>query len=256
MVDIFRHIPILFGLVLKKSAIFKRWFCKICLVFVLTVNMWVIEILNLRKANVSIQPDVGFVPNLIVESGVLALNELEQILPLKVISNDHICAFDNVHLVSLVSPNIVYSEVVCVNNNADSPLLTPTDANALENLDSNGEKMDKIVLNFDSSSTHLISSSTGLNVSNEGFDVMGKIVASSSNPILNSDLPIEGMDVSNSVPIFGCIFSAGFDAWWLLGCSFSAGGDLGWLVVEALLLFQRSLFLGCSLAGLACLPFF
>lgn len=68
----------------------------------------------------------------VVEAGILALNDLEMVIvPFltmdsgKLILNDHIPAFDNVHLVSLFSPNIVHSEAVCINNNADSPFLIP-----------------------------------------------------------------------------------------------------------------------------------
>lgn len=133
----------------------------------------------------------------VVETITLALNRMKAYsVPVivgdstKVLLNDHISTFDNVHLVSLFSPNIVSPEVVCVNNNTDSPLLTPYNVNTLENLDSDGEKMDKTALNSDSYCTQLITYAPDLIMLSEGFDVVDKIVASNFNPLLNSDLPI------------------------------------------------------------------
>lgn len=67
--------------------------------------------------------------------------------------------------------------------------------------------MDNIAINSESYGTHLISSTVDLNLSNETFDVVGELVASSSNHSLNFDLSIEGMDVSNSVPIIDMLVS-------------------------------------------------
>ncbi|KAH0450678.1 hypothetical protein IEQ34_021370 [Dendrobium chrysotoxum] len=130
------HIPILFGMVLKILAIFKKWFWKFNLVFVLTIK-----------------PDVGSVPNVVVEFGVLALHELEMDISPIVVAG--ILALNDMKMdISLI---LIGDSIICVNNNANSFLLTPSDANSLENLDSDGDKMDKIALNFDSSCPHLIS---------------------------------------------------------------------------------------------------
>ncbi|KAH0433660.1 hypothetical protein IEQ34_026986 [Dendrobium chrysotoxum] len=216
--DIFRTYPDYVGLSLEKFGYIQKVvlegfysFCVHCKA-VGHKNFEYIKLYpQLRKADVtSNQPHIVYVPIPVVEFGVLALNDLESDnAPIlagdssKVPLNDHISALDNVRLGmgSLISPIIPPSEVECVNNNIDSPLVTPFGANSLKNLDCGGGKMDNIDHNSDSSSKHLISSFAGLSLSNDGCDVMGNFVASSSNPIMDSDLLIKGLDVSNSVPI-------------------------------------------------------
>ncbi|KAL0912845.1 hypothetical protein M5K25_016255 [Dendrobium thyrsiflorum] len=82
----------------------------------------------------------------------------------KMLLNDHNSTLDNVHLGKgslMISPIKPLSDVVCVHSNADSPL----------------------------------------SFLNGSFDVVDNIVVSSSNPIIDFDLPIEGLDVSDSIPI-------------------------------------------------------
>ncbi|PKU63063.1 hypothetical protein MA16_Dca012373 [Dendrobium catenatum] len=98
------------------------------------VGLWPVPVL--RKANLTyVQPHVVFVTIPVVKSEALALNDTKiDDVPVydgdssKMILNDHVYVLDNVHLEmgSFISPIIPPSEVVCVNNNVDTLLASPS----------------------------------------------------------------------------------------------------------------------------------
>ncbi|KAL0912310.1 hypothetical protein M5K25_018274 [Dendrobium thyrsiflorum] len=96
---------------------------------------------------------------------------------------------------------IMPSELICVNNVVDSPLVSPSRDNPLKNLVCDGDRMVNINIISDGSSKNLVSSPIGMNLSNDGCDGTGNLVDANSNSIIDSLLPFEGMDVLNSLPI-------------------------------------------------------
>ncbi|KAH0463553.1 hypothetical protein IEQ34_008135 [Dendrobium chrysotoxum] len=156
------------------------------------------ELPELRKADVtSVQPHAISVPIPIVVSEALALNYPKtNACPVldgdsgKMILNDYNFALNNAHLGmgSLISPIIPPSEVVCVNNNVDSPLATHYGVNSSNNLDCDGDKMD-----------------------NTDFYSGWFVVPNSAFPITDYDPLIERLDVSNRVPVIDLPISPSLD---------------------------------------------
>ncbi|KAH0453043.1 hypothetical protein IEQ34_017367 [Dendrobium chrysotoxum] len=115
--------------------------------------------------------------------------------------NDQNNVLDNVHLLndSLVSLTKTLTDGECLNNNVVSHLITPFITNSLKSLESECNKLNKSdpILGC----KHLMSSSINTSMPIDGYVTMGNIVAFTSNLATNSNLHIDGLDVSNSIPI-------------------------------------------------------